>query len=263
MRLVLYQIKIRFKQAMVDRVSFVNNLWIQFYAYMVTLLNLLLLLQAVGVVGGWNFNELLLLWAVNVFTYGISGIVIHAGCGNLERSVQNGEFDLVLTKPTGVFRYYMHSHINVTFIFHIVFSLALLTYTFIANHVVLTCGRLLYIFVLLFSAVVLQSCIMILLASTSFWIIKSSDIVNTAIYGLRGLCNYPITIYSAVLQFILLFIVPYAFISYVPATFILSKDISFLGQILIYIQPIFVALIALCTKFVWDKGVRNYSSTGH
>lgn len=256
-------IKTKFKQAAVDRTEFINNIWIQFYAYMVTLLNLLLLLRTVGVIDGWNFNELLLLWALNVFSYGISGTIIYSGCGNLEKSVQNGEFDIVLTKPVSAFWYYMLNHINVTFVFHMIFSSSLLVYVFITNDVEITLIRMAYIFILLISAVVLQSCIMILLASTSFWIIKSSDIVNTAIYGLRGLANYPITIYSGILQFTLIFIVPYAFISYVPAVFILNKDVTVSAQVLIYIQPLFVAVVALCTILIWNKGIKNYSSTGH
>lgn len=251
------------KEVMEYRLAFINNLLIQLFAYTVTLININLLLKNVGRLNGWSFSEVLLLWALNVLSYGITGLFIYSGCGQLESFVQSGKFDRYLTKPKSVFWCYMMDHINPVFCLHIMFSIVILIYTFQMNNVELYPLRALQILVLLACAVCIQACVMIVMASFSFWIVKSGNIVNTAVYGLRNFTTYPLSIYGKGLKFVLVFIVPYAFVSYFPALCILDKAGNSYESAFIILEPVFTVIFIIITRTFWNLSMKKYSSTGN
>ena len=78
-------IKLKFKETIQYRVAFINNLFAQFFAYMVTFINLSILLKNIKLLDGWSIKEILLLWTLNVFSYGIAwNVFLYNGCNALE-----------------------------------------------------------------------------------------------------------------------------------------------------------------------------------
>ncbi|MGE7828250.1 ABC-2 family transporter protein [Paenibacillus sp. NPDC093718] len=50
-----------------------------------------------------------------------------------------------------------------------------------------------------------------------FWLVENKAIKNILFFQLKGFIRYPITIYNKVIQILLIYILPYAFINYFPA----------------------------------------------
>ena len=123
--------------------------------------------------------------------------------------------------------------------------------------------REMQILVLLYCAVCIQACVMIVMASFSFWIVKSGNIVNTAVYGLRNFTTYPLSIYGKGLKFVLVFIVPYAFVSYFPALCILDKAGNSYESAFITLEPVFTVIFIIITRTFWNLSMKKYSSTGN
>lgn len=263
MRYYRYMFIIKMKEAATYRVAFINNLLAQLFAYLVTLININLLLSKIGSLNGWDVNEILLLWALNVFSYGITGLFIYTGCNKLESELINGKFDIYLSKPRSVFWNYMFHNLSPVFILHIGFSSILLGYVFSMNEVRYTFLKVLYILVLLICAVCVQSCIMVILGSVSFWWMKSGNIVDTAIYGLRNFTTYPLSIYGKGIKFIMIFIIPYAFVSYFPALYILDKVEGSFETWMVILEP-FITLVFLgVTWRLWTAALKRYNSAGN
>lgn len=255
-------VKMKFKEIIHYRVAFVNNLFAQFFSYMVTFINLCILLNSIRFLDGWSIKEILLLWALNVFSYGIAGMFFYNGCNALEEKIQSGEMDIFYTQPRSIFWNFMFRNISPIFIFHICFSTIFLIYSLCSLDIDWSVVKILYMLVLLVCAVCIQASVMIAFASTSFKIIKSGNIVSTAIYGFRNFTTYPFSIYGKGIKFLLTFIIPYAFVSYYPALYVLGKASNLFDSFMIYMEPFLVCLFVLLTYIIWRKGTNVYKGTG-
>lgn len=258
----LYLIKLKLKEIATYRIAFANNILAQLFAYTVTLINLSLLLKEIEVLDGWTYHEITLLWVLNVFSYGITGLFFYKGCNRLETEIQYGTFDIYYLQPVKVFWNYMFQNINPLFVLHICFSSTLLIRTLSTLQINFTFFKCFYFGVLLLCSVSIQSCIMIIFATLSFKVIKANNIVNTAIYGFRNFTTYPFSIYGKGIRYLLTFFIPYAFVSYYPAMFLLNKETYIYEIILIYSEPLLAIGIVLVTVMVWKKGLKVYNGTG-
>lgn len=255
--------KVKIKEVIEYRVSFINDTLIQLFAYMVTFINITLLLNQIDSLDGWTYKEILLLWILNVISYGFAGMFVYSGCKQLETHIQHGTFDYYLTKPLSSFWYYMMKNINTTFIFHICFSALVLIWILNSMNAISSMNKLFEIVILIACAICIQSCIMIIFAIPSFWIVKSSDLVNTAIYGFRNFNTYPMSIYSKCIRGLLTFTIPYAFVSYYPAMYILDKKIGIIGNHIVITELSVTTTIVLVATMLWKVGIKKYSSTGN
>ncbi len=108
------------------------------------------------------------------------------------------------------------------------------------------CGAMIYISVFL------------ILTAVSFWFEDRVGIVppvfNMLIFG-----RYPLTIYNVFIQFMLSWIIPFAFASFYPTTHFLRRQ-AFAPYV--RLVPVVALAFMLLARVVWDRGVRNYSSTG-
>lgn len=258
----LYVVRLKVKEIWTHKFAFINNLLAQFFAYFVTLINIYILLKNIDALSGWSFYEIILLWVLNVFSYGVTGLFFYDGCNQLESQIQRGDIDIYYIQPKSFFWNYMFRNISPVFCFHVVFSSALMVYVFSALKINLSFLRCLYMILLLLCAVCIQACIMIILSAFSFRFVKSSNLVSTAIYGFRNFTTYPFSIYGKGIRFILTFIIPYAFVSYYPALFILEKQKSFWESLMIFVTPVITCVVILFTSFIWKRGLRIYNGTG-
>jgi ABC-2 type transport system permease protein len=79
------------------------------------------------------------------------------------------------------------------------------------------------------------------------------------VFNMLTFGRYPLTIYNLFIQFLLSWIIPFAFASFYPTT-------HFLGRAeftpLFRLVPLVALTFGLLARVVWDRGVRNYASTG-
>ena len=67
---------------------------------------------------------------------------------------------------------------------------------------------------------IIYTSVKLVLASIAFWVKDSSPIMTTA-YDVADFAKYPIEIYAKPIQLVLMTILPFAFVAYIPATFFL------------------------------------------
>ena len=90
------------------------------------------------------------------------------------------------------------------------------------------------------SASVIRVCLNIVANSSSFWLKGSRNSLPHMVYTIWEFGKYPINIFSGAIQFILLTILPYAFMGFLPAAYMFDKPI--------YAS---VALITPVVAFIW------------
>lgn len=262
-KLILRFIIAHFKAQVEYRFSFFVNLFVQVFAYAVTFINMWLLFNKINNLNGWTFNQVIFLWNLNVFSYGICGLFISAPTRSIEGLVQSGNFDMLLTKPISPLLHLLLKNLSPIFLAHIAMSCVIFAAFFHRYNIAWSFSKVCFLILVIIGCVLIQSSIMIISGSLSFWIVKSLAIMNTLTYGLRNFILYPISIYDKFIQIVLTFIIPYAFICYYPAIYFFDKrNESIFHPCFQYGTPIVGIIMLALSVLVWNIGVNRYQSTG-
>jgi ABC-2 type transport system permease protein len=239
------------------------DLLVQIISYGVTYVNLTFILRKVGSINGWSFNEIIFLFNMNLFSYGFASLFIYRASRALEEMIQKGTFDNLLTKPINPYINLISQNITFTFIAHIFLSLIIFVYLFDKYPINWTFNKFTLFLFNIIGATLIQFSIMSIISTFSFWITKTSGIMNTTIYGFRNFIIYPIDIFSKYIQNFLIFILPYAFVTFFPAISIFDKNTNRFNYFFKYGTPILGIFFLILSIIFWELGIKKYKSTGN
>jgi ABC-2 type transport system permease protein len=125
-----------------------------------------------------------------------------------------------------------------------------------------TVGRALVTVQMVASAFVIFGALWVLTSSLAFWTIDTQEVANSFTYGGGYLSQYPVDVFAGWLRRVLL-VVPLAFVSYLPAAWVLGRDDAYgFPAAAGLASPAAALTIALIARAVWRAAVRHYRSTG-
>lgn len=211
---------------------------------------------------GWDFREMLFLYALGLLARGIYTTFFFPIL-RIPYMIRQGSFDRYLIRPLNpLFQILLQgsfTSLNDLIVGVIVFSQAL-------RMVEITWSLPLVGFLgaVIVGAGLIQAAVSLMVASASFWIIKVSGLTWTVQQIQNELVRYPVSIYGRGVQLILTVALPFAFTNYYPATTILGKsDGSLLpAQQLGFWTPVVGALWFALAYAIWRRGVGRYQGTG-
>ncbi len=219
--------------------------------------------QRFQTVGGWNYYELIFLYNLNMLSYGIAGFVFWEPMRELNYAVRKGTFDSMLIYPLNplihlCFRNIAHQNIGNVILGGIVFAVC-----FQHLPILWTIPKMVWFILTIISGSLIQFCLMVLVGACNFWLKQARGVFNLTFFGLKNFLDYPIKIYDSGIQFLLTFIVPYAFVNFYPAQYFLDKSGDFLFHPLLQFTAPFIAILFLIvTLRVWKIGLYRYESAG-
>lgn len=79
-------------------------------------------------------------------------------------------------------------------------------------------------------------------------------------YRLKNYCDYPIQIYGKGVQFLLTFVIPYAFTGYYPIAKLLEKEVPWPD--ICYLGPVVALLFGGIAYVLWCTGIKRYNGAG-
>ena len=81
---------------------------------------------------------------------------------------------------------------------------------------------------------------------------------------MRKFAGYPISIFHKAIQVFMIYIVPFAFVNYFPAQYLLRKeDMVLYPNVFMYLTPIVGVGTYLLAYLFWRYSLRHYKSTGN
>jgi ABC-2 type transport system permease protein len=101
-------------------------------------------------------------------------------------------------------------------------------------------------------------------STASFWFVRIDTLRWTIMSLEQEFSRYPISIYQKSVQVVLTFVVPFAFMNYFPATFLLHKreDGLHLNPAVGLLTPL-VGMLAVSASYAfWRVGLDRYQGTG-
>lgn len=261
--LYLEFIKLRIMEVAEYRKAFIAGIFAQFAAYGAEFLLIWVLINRFESINGWSPFEVMMLYALNLGSYAIAGSLFFNTTTNLSMSVKNGTFDEVLTKPVNSFFYVICRDFNSAYISHFLLSAIVFIVCVTQLGIQFSIAHGLFLAVTLIGAVLIQSAGFIITSVPAFWIVESSGLRQIFFFDARSFIRYPISIYNKVIQVVMTFVLPYAFINFYPAQYFLGKeDFMLFHPMFQYLCPVVgLALFAVAYRF-WFIGLNRYQGTG-
>jgi ABC-2 type transport system permease protein len=121
-----------------------------------------------------------------------------------------------------------------------------------------------YYFAAIVGRVLIQGAIFLGFAALSFRFMKTESLREVAYWNVRKFAVYPISVFPKFIQGIVIYAVPFAFVNYFPAQFILRKqDMAQYPEFFMYITPIVGVSLYVLAYFFWKTSLRQYQSSGN
>mgnify|MGYP000863678573 CR=1 FL=1 len=255
-------IKIRLK-AMVEYRS--ETIWTglaQAAGYFAEFAVIWVMISKFGTIGEWNSYEIMLLYALNLLTYALAGSFFYRTSNRLPESIRTGSFDEVITRPTNPLLYLICSGFLYGYFSHMIVSVVILCICFYNLAITLTFTKLIFLVIALVGGALIHSSIFLFVAVPSFWIVKN-DAISRLLWSGREFIKYPISIYNKIIQVILTFILPFAFINFYPAQYLLSKnDFLMFHPVFQFLTPVVGGVLFFIAYRFWICGLKHYNSSG-
>ncbi|HEU4962737.1 MAG TPA: ABC-2 family transporter protein [Bacilli bacterium] len=206
-------------------------------------------------IGGWSFEQVLVLLGIFNALNGVIAMILRPNIGRIVQHIRKGTLDLILLKPVDSQFYISFRHIVFWPITDVLLGFALLGYAAVQLDVVLTVGNILWFLLMFLAAVVTVYAIWMLLMTTSFWFVKVENL-TFLFNSLFETARFPVQVYSGWLRFVLTYLFPVAVLTTFPAAAFVGKLTG--GEALISLV-ISVVLVVLSRLF-WKKALRSYTS---
>ena len=216
--------------------------------------------QNITDIAGWSFWEVVLIYATMSMVIGL-GELFFEGVWSIAGLAGRGKLDIYLTRPFPVLPQILVSSVGIHGLGNFVTALIFFVQAIAHLSVSLSLIHMILFFLLVITALPIHFSLLLLGNSVSLLTRQiNSGSFPTLILKLSDFTKYPISIYPRLLQIVFTFLVPYAFVSYYPATYLLGKgDFPWFALL----GPVISAIFLLLSVRVFSYGLGKYESTGN
>jgi len=236
---------------------FVDTLAVSF-SLVIQLAVLSTLFSKVKALEGWSFEQVLFIYAFSLLPLGLFNLVSVNLYRFSDQYIIEGKFDRVLLRPVDTLAQVIFESFNVSGLNEILLGIVLMTYSGAKLELDFGVQEFLTLAILVPSSALVYMGVFLAITAVSFW---HEDRMGLAppVYNIIRFSRYPITIYSLPIRIFLTFVLPFAWVAFFPATWFLGSE-EF-GRLAL-ITPLVGLVVFGGSVLIWQRGVRNYASTG-
>jgi ABC-2 type transport system permease protein len=207
---------------------------------------------------GWNFWEVLFLYGFSLLPLSLFNTLSINLYYFADNYIVQGKFDRVLLRPVNSLFQILFEQFRLEALGD--FALGIFLLLTCAHRLGLSIGMLGWLW-LAFASVcgaAIYLAVFIALTSVSFFM-EDRVGVMPPVYNMLAFGRYPMDIYNGFIRFLLTWLLPFAFATFYPtANLLRAGDYRLYAWLLPVITAAFLTLAIL----LWNRGIRNYSSTG-
>lgn len=233
----------------------------QVISYSCVLTTIWLLVNKFELLGGWNWGELALLFSFQLLGYSIGASLSFVQLRDLEELVRLGTLDALLTKPISPWAYLVFSGLNIGYAGHIILAVPLLGWSILAVDIDWSAGAVLFFVASLLSAILVTGAIITMIGATALIWVRSNHLF-AIFFGFWDLTRYPLNIFPAGIQALMLTLVPLAFTSSVPVAVLLGKPVPLIGAWAGVLTLLAGPLFTLLAVGYWRFAMSRYQGAG-
>jgi ABC-2 type transport system permease protein len=206
----------------------------------------------------WRFEEVLFLYGFSLIPFGLFNVVSMNIYEFGNTYIIEGKFDRVLLRPVGSLFQVLFEAFRVESLHEVATGLVAIWWASRRLGLEWTAADAGLLILFSLCGAVIYISIFVMLASASFWFEDRIGIIPP-VWNLIAFGRYPLSIYSPFVRFVLSWIIPFGFATFYPTVRLLGREDFAQYAPLVPLVTLAVAGLALT---VWNRGVRQYASTG-
>ncbi|WP_412180286.1 ABC transporter permease [Streptomyces yangpuensis] len=216
----------------------------------------------VDVLGGFTLPEIALLYGSCSASLGLADLLL----GNTDRigaRIRDGSLDTMLVRPVPLLAQVAADRFALRRLGRVVQGLGVLGWALWSLEVDWTAGKVLLVPVMVLSGAAIFAAVMVAGAAFQFVAGDAAEVQNSFTYGGCTMLQYPPTVFATELLRGVTFIVPLAFVNWLPALYLLGRpDPLGLPGWAAFLSPLVAFVVFVPASLAWRAGVRSYRSTG-
>lgn len=250
------------RSTMAYRASFVMTAVGNFVATGFDFVAILLMFSHVDVLGGFTLPEVALLYGTSATAFGLSDLVL-GSMDRLGRRVRDGTLDTLLVRPVPVLAQVAADRFALRRLGRITQGLLVLGYALTALDIAWTPLKVVLLPLTVLSGAAIFGAVFVVGAAFQFYAQDASEVQNAFTYGGTTLLQYPPSVFAKDLVRGVTFVVPLAFVSWLPALYVMGRDYPLdLPGWVAFLPPVVAVGCWVLAGAAWRVGLRAYRSTG-
>ncbi len=211
---------------------------------------------------GWSGVEVALLFGLSGVPFGLADLTI-SQVETASRHIKEGTFDLFLLRPLPALLHLSATEFALRRLGRTVQPLVVLVGALVLAPIDWDLERIALVPVTLVSGTMIFGSLWVVTSSISFWTVDSQEVANAFTYGGSLATSYPIDLLSSWMRRLATFLIPLAFVAYLPAARLLGRPEPLgLPSAVAWATPAVAVASVLVARAVWTLAVRHHRSTG-
>ncbi len=245
------------------RPAFFTDMLTNIIGYSAMYFGLWVLMDKFKLIQGWTMWEVLLIYNMILVSYGLCSFFFRTPMfSDIENLLRTGRFDIVLIRPMNALLYTMLGRPTIAYFGHLLVGIIVFGMCFSNLNIEWSFLKVLFLILTIVGAALIYAAMYLITGTLSFWIVRMDTVLETFMIS-GDFIHYPVNIYAKFIQFILTFVLPYAFVNYYPAHYLLDKSGDALFHpVLQYLTPVVGIVMFILAYRFWKIGVNRYESTG-
>ncbi|MEU1022797.1 ABC transporter permease [Streptomyces sp. NPDC005900] len=223
---------------------------------------IVLMFSRVDRLGGYSLAEIALLYGTSCTAFGLADLSL-GSMDRLGRRVRDGTLDTLLVRPAPVLAQVAADRFGLHRLGRLAQGALVLTYALVVLDIDWTPMKVVLVPVTLLSGAGIFGAVFMAGAAFQFVARDAAEVQNAFTYGGTTLLQYPPSVFAKDLVRGVTFVLPLAFVNWLPALYILDRPypLDLPGWTAFTPPLVAVACLALA-GLAWRTGLRSYRSTG-
>ena len=264
MRLYKVLISQFFKVILQSKVDFLMGLLGFFLTQILGIAFLYLVFRQIPNLKGWSLDQLIFIFGFAQIPRGIDHLFTDNIWLVAWRLVINGDFDRYMLRPMNVFFQVISEKLQPDAIGELLVGTILVVRSLSLGIVEITPANIALFIVSVLAGAVIYTSIKLFFASIAFWVKISGPFLQFA-YEMAEFAKYPTQIYSKIVRFKITWVIPFAFVAFLPASYFLGmqEELIIKGAGVIAAECGIAVLFWILAYALFNKGTSVYESAGN
>ncbi|GGJ87911.1 transporter [Streptomyces camponoticapitis] len=250
------------RSTMAYRASFAMTAFGNFAATAFDFVAILLMFSHVDRLGGYSLPEVAFLYGAAGAAFGLADLTF-GSMDRLGRRVRDGTLDTLLVRPAPVLAQVAGDRFALRRLGRITQGLLVLGYALVTLDIAWTPLKVAMLPMMILSGAAIFASVFVAGGAFQFWALDAAEVQNSFTYGGTTLLQYPPTVFAKDLVRGVTFVVPLAFVNWIPALYVMDREDPLgLPDWAAFLPPVVAVGCCALAGLAWRVGLRAYRSTG-
>lgn len=244
------------------RRSFALDLLGSFTLGLVEFAEVYIIFTNVDALGGLDFAGVALVFAIAHLSFSLADLAV----GHLDKLpmyLRTGTLDAFLLRPLPVLAQLVTSDVSLRRLGRTSVAVTILVVALPLNDITWTPGRVALLVIAPLAGTAIFSALFIGAGAVQFWLVEGGEFASAFTYGGNYAAAFPASIFALPLRAFFAFVVPAAFVAYLPTLVLLDlPGPAGLPQWLGWCTPLAAVWIWCVALAGWRAGLRHYTGAG-